>query len=181
MNNKNKNSTSASLIITPDSKIGEILNTYPELEEVLIKLVPSFGKLKNPILRKTIGRIATIRQASEVGKISLGTLINRLREVAGQESWSESGKKQESSSSTKPDWVKTTIVSKSIDARPILDRGEHPVQLVMTELSKLRESQMLELITPFLPSPLIDMARSKGFKSWTREESPEIFKTFFSR
>lgn len=178
---KNKHPNTVPLIITPDSKIGEILYVYPELEDVLIKLVPSFGKLKNPILRKTIGRIATIRQASELGKISLGTLINHLREVVGQDSWSESTRKQESFSSAEPEWVKTATVIKSIDARPILDRGEHPVQLVMTELSKLSDSELLEFITAFIPSPLIDMARSKGFKSWTTEEAPEIFKTFFSR
>jgi hypothetical protein len=168
-------------VITPQSKIGEILDHYPELEDVLIELVPSFGKLKNPILRKTIGRVATIRQASEVGKISLGTLINTLRKVLGQESWIESDKEQESISSAEPEWVMSGIVVKRIDARSLLERGEHPIQLVITELSKLSRTEIFELTTSFLPSPLLDMARAKGYNTWSREESPEIFKTFFGR
>ena len=169
------------LVITPDSKIGEILEKYPELEDILIQLVPSFGKLKNPILRKTVGRVATVRQASEIGNISIGTLINRMREVLGQESWSEATNDQKSSSTVKPDWVQRGTVVKRIDARPMLERGEHPVHLVMSELAGLHEAHLLELISSFLPLPLIDMAKAKEFKSWTLEESGEIFTTYFGR
>jgi len=181
MIDRKNDSRSLPPVITPESKIGEILDRYPELEDVLIQLVPSFGKLKNPILRKTIGRIATIRQASEVGKISLGTLINTLRKVLGQESWIESDKKPELITSDLPEWLMSGIVAKRIDARPLLERGEHPVQLVMTELSKLGNTEILELTTSFLPSPLLEMARTKGYNTWSRAEAPEIFKTFFGR
>ena len=34
---------------------------YPELEEVLIGLAPPFKKLKNPLLRKSVAKIATIK------------------------------------------------------------------------------------------------------------------------
>jgi len=44
------------LIITPQIKVAELLETYPQLEEVLIDLSPTFKKLKNPVLRRTIAR-----------------------------------------------------------------------------------------------------------------------------
>ena len=40
------------LIISPQTKVGELLDAYPELEKVLFELSPAFSKLKNPILRK---------------------------------------------------------------------------------------------------------------------------------
>ena len=42
--------------ITPDTRIGTLLEKFPELEETLIELAPSFDKLKNPFLRKTVGK-----------------------------------------------------------------------------------------------------------------------------
>ena len=47
------------LLITPKTKVGELLDAYPELEPVLMGLAPAFNKLKNPVLRKTIGKVAT--------------------------------------------------------------------------------------------------------------------------
>jgi hypothetical protein len=49
----------SNLIITPQTKVGELLDAYPELESILFELSPAFAKLKNPILRKTVARIAT--------------------------------------------------------------------------------------------------------------------------
>jgi len=181
MNFKKSPSNKSSLIITPDTKIAEILEAYPETEDLLIKLVPSFGKLKNPVLRRTIGRLATVRQAAEVGKVSLSFLINHLREAVGQKTWNESGDQFTDASSEIPDWVKSGTIVKSIDARPILDRGDHPIQLVMIELNSLKQGNLLVLITPFIPSPLIEKAKDKGFKTWTREESENIFKTYFGK
>ena len=34
------------LLITPQTKVGELLETYPELEEVLVALAPPFKKLR---------------------------------------------------------------------------------------------------------------------------------------
>ncbi|MFH0843803.1 MAG: DUF1858 domain-containing protein [Bacteroidota bacterium] len=51
------------LLITPKTKVLQLIETFPELEEVLINAVPAFEKLKNPVLRKTVARIATLQQA----------------------------------------------------------------------------------------------------------------------
>ena len=40
------------LRITPKTKVLELIEAYPHLEEVLIKHVPAFSKLKNPLLRE---------------------------------------------------------------------------------------------------------------------------------
>ena len=48
------------LIITPKTKVLELIETYPELEDVLIEYAPAFKNLKNPVLRRTVAKIATL-------------------------------------------------------------------------------------------------------------------------
>ena len=51
--------TAPKLIISPKTKVGELLDVYPELEPVLMSMSPAFEKLRNPVLRKTVARVAT--------------------------------------------------------------------------------------------------------------------------
>ncbi len=60
------------LIITPKTKIYDLLESYPELEDVLLSSAPEFKKLKNPVLRKTIARITNIGQAATIGGSECG-------------------------------------------------------------------------------------------------------------
>ncbi len=49
------------------------------------------------------------------------------------------------------------------------------------ELEALDRGQLFELITPLVPAPMIDIARQKGFLAWSREESPSLIRTCFTR
>ncbi len=73
------------LIITPKTRVGELLDAYPELESVLLELSPAFKKLKNPVLRKTVGKVATLQQAASLGNIPVTEVINTLRTEVGQQ------------------------------------------------------------------------------------------------
>lgn len=165
------------MAITPDAKIGPLLDNFPQLEAVLIDLSPSFAKLRNPILRKTIAKIATLRQVAQIGNIPLGALINTIRTAAGKtEAMFTVGESAEASG--KPEWVNLSKIVKSLDARPILDKGEHPLGHVMKDLKELKADEIYELITPFFPAPLIDAAIGKGYQAWTISEG-ELVKTYF--
>jgi hypothetical protein len=69
--------------ITPDSRLGELLERWPALEDVLVQLSPHFRALRNPVLRRTVAKVATLRQVSSVSGVALGVLIERLRAGAG--------------------------------------------------------------------------------------------------
>ncbi|HPA51566.1 MAG TPA: DUF1858 domain-containing protein, partial [Thermoanaerobaculia bacterium] len=71
------------LPITPETKVGELLEAYPELEETLVAIAPAFSKLKNPVLRRTVARVATLAQAARVGGVEVRTLVGTLRQAAG--------------------------------------------------------------------------------------------------
>jgi hypothetical protein len=70
--------------ITPSTRVAEMLDTYPELEETLIGIAPPFKKLKNPFLRKTVAKVATLKHIASVGNVQLTELINKLRQAVGQ-------------------------------------------------------------------------------------------------
>ena len=52
---------SEKLIITPKTKVAELLDAYPQLEDILIEIAPQFKKLQNPVLQKTIARVTSLQ------------------------------------------------------------------------------------------------------------------------
>jgi len=64
--------------LSGETKIDDLLNEYPFLVEAMIEYQPKFAMLKNPVMRKTIGSVATLRQAASIGGIPLDSLINRI-------------------------------------------------------------------------------------------------------
>jgi hypothetical protein len=165
------------LIISPKTKVLQLIETYPELEEVLINYVPAFKKLKNPILRKTVAKIATLQQAASIGNVKVGDLINHLRKEVGQVLVSEEYESQYNTS--KPDWFNESSIRQELDVREMLAAGEHPVNQVMADLKKLPNSSIYKLIAPFLPAPLIDKATSLGVSHWIVKEQDELFIIYF--
>ena len=57
--------------ITPETKVAQLLEDHPALEEVLVSLAPAFSKLRNPVLRRTIARVTTLKRAAEVRNMTM--------------------------------------------------------------------------------------------------------------
>lgn len=167
------------LIITPKTKVLELIENYPQLEEVLIQYAPAFKNLKNPVLRRTVAKIATLQQAAAIGNVKVEELVNRLRKEVGQEFLTaESGGGY---NYTKPAWFAIDKVKMQLNASEMLAAGEHPVNQVISDLNKLGEDTIYLLIAPFLTAPLIDKATSLGFQHWVNQVSSEEFHIYFSR
>lgn len=165
--------------ITPELKISELLDNYPELEDKLIGIAPAFKKLKNPVLRKTLAKVTTLRQVSSVAEITLAELINNLRAAAGQnEIVVEENQTQQSD---KPDWVIEENIKITYDARIDLENGNHPVGKVTKEMLTLKGEELYLLITPFFPGPLIDIVKEKGFATYSITKSVSEVHTFLNR
>ena len=167
------------LIITPKTKVLQLIEAYPELEELLINMVPAFEKLKNPVLRKTVAKIATLQQAAAIGHLKTEELIHTLRKAIGQELTDIAGDSQ--FVITQPDWFNGTKIVQEFDIREMLLAGEHPVNQVISDLNKLNPAEIYKLIAPFLPAPLIEKAGSLQFQHWVKQESEDLFIIYFSR
>lgn len=167
--------------ITPETRIGALLKAYPESLEILIRLVPAFSRLRNPLLRKTVARVTTLRQAARLGRIPLEELINKLRAALNIQEKEPFEEEETGQSTGPPAWLDGSSAAKTLDARPILDAGRQPISRVMKELAALEDGKIYELITPFIPAPLIDATKKKGFKTWVQEIEEGLVKTSFIR
>ncbi len=166
------------LVITPKTKIWDLLEVYPQLEEMLIGMAPQFRKLTNPLLRKTITRITSLGQAAAVGGLNVEDMVNRLRKEVGQD---EVGglDGQSNINLARPEWYNDGAVVNEIDVRDMLHRGEHPVHEVLSAIKKLDDSKVLKMIAPFIPVPLIDKSLGLGHRHWVKKISEEEYFVFF--
>jgi hypothetical protein len=168
------------LHIQPSTKVAALLDAYPELEDVLIKMAPPFKKLKNPVLRKSIGKVATLQQAAIVGRIDVTSMIDQLRRAVGQAPIEPTETPSvDDYLGSAPNWFDESCVATSID-----DRTGDPDEMAITRITKalkdLADRQVIELITTFLPAPGIDVARNRGLHTWTVQERADLYKTYFT-
>jgi hypothetical protein len=162
------------LRITPKTKIGELLEAYPELESVLTGISPVFDKLKNPVLRRTVARVATIQQISVVGGIPVDDIIKRLRKETGQENDQNDSDAQEELTGEAPAWFNKTMISQHYDATPVINSGESPMSEVLKRAAGLGRGEILELKTPFIPAPVLEMLKNKKFRVYVVKDGETI-------
>ncbi len=167
------------LIITPDTKVYELLEVYPQLEDKLIEIAPVFKKLKNPVLKKTIARVTTLRQAAIVGQVPLSEIINKLRKEVNQNEMLIQDQKK--TVVKKPEWVKIENVKIEYNAISDLENGIHPVNKVIKELQTLTGDELYVLITNFIPAPLISLVEQKGYQTYFEQCEDGNYRTYIRR
>lgn len=168
------------LIITPKTKIFDLLEAYPHLEDMLIESAPEFRKLKNPVLRKTITRITNLSQAAVIAGLNVEDLVNKMRKGAGQDDIGHVDDTGTRYNTVRPEWYSEERVIRTVDIREMLNRGEQPVHEVMADLRKLKKDEIIEIIAPFIPAPLIDKSLSLEYKHWLDKRAEEDFRVFFA-
>lgn len=167
------------IIIAPKTRIAELIDAFPQLEQVLIEYVPTFEKLKNPVLRKTVARITTLQQAAAIGGVNVENLINRLREEVGQDLFF--GGRAAAYTTEQPDWFSEARVVAGLDAGAMLAAGEQPVNQVIADLQALAQDDIYKLMVPFMPAPVVDKASSLGISHWVTRKDDQDFVIYFCR
>lgn len=71
--------------------------------------------------------------------------------------------------------------SRTIDVRPIIARGEEPFTVILAAVAALAPDENLIVISPFLPSPLIERLQSGGFEARPERRTDGSWRTFFWR
>ncbi len=171
--------------ITLQTKIADLLNDYEGMKEILIAINPKFEKLNNPILRRTLGRIASVRQAAIVGDMDPRDLVDRLRKAVGQESICENCEIQDTNCFVpepvpRPEWTQRPAAT-TLNANTILDAEKNPLAEVRAALKSLGEGENLLLQADFQPEPLIEEFAKQGFDVYTHEENDGMFSTYIRK
>lgn len=163
------------LNIDLQTKVGVLLEAYPQLEDTLLTLSPAFAKLKNPIIRKTIGRVATLGQVAEVGNIDAAYLITELRKAIGDNSVVNNELSIELDTIEKPKWLDKESVVFTFDACSIIQSGGSPMKAIIDNANRLNHEEVMLLITPFKPTPIIELLQNKGFTTWSEMSDSQSY------
>jgi len=158
------------MIINENTKLLDLLNEHPELEEYIISLAPPFRNLKNPILRKTIGRLATLEKAAIMGGLKVNDFINSIRVKLGMEKVIDTSSDNSAASNSEPEWIKQAAAH-TVNGIEMLGQGIHPLNEVFRLMGEINPGEHVLLITNFTPVPLIDAMEAKGFTVFTQEDS----------
>jgi hypothetical protein len=130
-------------------------------------------------LRKTIARVANIGQAASIGGLNVEKLVNMLSEKVGQSQISQLDENGTKYNTECPTWFDKKHITKTIDISEMLSRDEQPVHEVLSLIKKLGENEILEIIAPFIPAPLLDKSLSLDHKHWLESSGESEFRVYF--
>ena len=139
-----------------------------------------FKKLKDPAIMKAIAKVTTLKQAATIGNVSIGEMINQLRDTVGMDNLdlqsSKSGNQKE-----KPEWIDKNKIKFEYDASIDLENGIHPVAKVTKEILELGEGELYLLVTPFVPATLLQIVEEKGFETFSEQAGDQRFNTYIKK
>jgi len=165
--------------ITLETKIADLLNNYEGMKDILIKINPKFKKLNNPVLRRTLAKIAGVRQAAVVGGMEPINLLNQLRVAVGQTPVKiEAAEKAQTEKA--PAWI-ANEPKESLDANELLEKEENPLAKSYAILRNMEDGEILLIRSDFKPEPLIEEFEKKGYKVFSQEIEENRFTTYVQK
>ena len=148
--------------ITAKTKIFDLLSIYPKLEETIMNLAPPFKNLKNPLLRRTVGKLANLEKAAQIGGLDILPLVNTLRSAVGQPELKTTAVNNTIITLNGPGWIKGKP-QHVVDGVEMLSRSVHPLNHVNELMQSLPLGAYLVLNTNFKPIPLIDAMEKQNY------------------
>ncbi len=174
--------------IAPDTRIGDLLKAHPELLDVLADYAPAFRKLRNPLLRRTIGKMATLAQAASIGDVDLDDLLRTLRRAVGElepapaeEAALPARPPLSAATPEPPGWWDEARIAVRLDARPFQAEGKDPLATILKRVRDVPEGSIFYLRNTFEPLPLYEVLCKRGFTPWARRLGPNDWEVFFHR
>ncbi len=163
--------------ITLQSKLFDVLEAYPELEAQIVNIAPPFQNLKNPVLRRTVGKIATLEKVAQIGGMDAGKLVNTLRRAVGQaEIIGEAAANftvEIPRVENDPQWI-AGEPQFTVNGSELLQRGEVPLGRVNELLGKLEVGRYLLLVTNFEPTPIMEAMQKQNRQVFSKTQPEDV-------
>lgn len=80
-----------------------------------------------------------------------------------------------------PNWYNSEKIKITLDARPLLAQGIHPLEQVQQQCTALNPGEIFEIITPFPPAPMIEKMAAAGFETHSECGTDGMFRTCFKK
>ena len=165
---------------TPDTVVYDAIKADPATVDRLIAVSPTFRRLKNPVLRRVMGRLVTLRDAARIAGVSLDKMLTAVNQAPWTGTDAEDAAVLPDGSDA-PDWLDQVDTAKQrrFDARPLLAKGKEPLGAIMRQAAKVRAGGFLILDAPFDPAPLRRVLARKDFVSYSTEMAADHWRTWF--
>lgn len=121
-----------------------------------------------------------------LGTLEMSQELTEKRKISGDQRLLSYRKKdttnvKEEQKMNGPGWFDKNKVKISLDARPLLAQGIHPLEQVQQECAALMTGEIFEIITPFPPAPMIEKMAAAGFETYSESGSDGMFHTYFKK
>ena len=162
--------------ITKDSKIENFVNknTVNKLKE----LNTDFQKLHIWTIEKYASSGVDVKDFAKIGKMPVNVFLKQIENL-GFEVEYETNPSDNQTETQDVNEDNLNIVS--LDVRPTIASGSDPFGIIMEAIDKLQDDETLKIINVFVPIPLVNVLKGRGFKSWTNTISDKEYHTFFTK
>ena len=164
-------------------RISTVLGRDPRMLDVLLACSPAFGHLRNPLLRKTMARLATVEHAARVAQIDPHVLLTRLNAaLAGEEVPDAPIRRIDAPAEpTRPEAIARLSTDHIVecDVREDLRAGREPLNRIMAAARSVGDGQALRLRAIFEPVPLYPVLARKGFAHFTERLADDDWCVWF--
>ena len=175
------------MVIQPSDSVADVLARDGRLLDVLIAASPVFEKLRNPLMRKTMGRLATLEQAARVARIDAEDLVDRLNRAldgpagAATQATAAPVPDEPAPADPRPAWLASLPEDAvlELDVREELRSGGEPFSRIMAALREVPADGALLLRAVFEPVPLYAVLGKRGYAHWTERLAEDDWCVWF--
>jgi uncharacterized protein (DUF2249 family) len=174
-------STSAKAVLGTD-RVNDVLARDERLVEVFVRHSAHFTKLRNRTMRKVMGRLVTVEDASRIAAVPVEALLHDLNEALGI-----------ATPVTVPEPERVTIPPASapavthpnsapvveVDVREDLRAGREPLARIMAAVGALTDDEVLRVRAIFEPVPLFTLLAKRGFAHESVAHAPDDWSVWF--
>jgi hypothetical protein len=175
-------------------KIEEVLKINDRMVDAFVWLSPDFKRLRNPLMRRTMGERVTVEQAARSGGVPLTEALYLLNIAAGENLDTLMAELQQMPNGAhyvhdeNPYRKPGELAGLSdddprvhfVDVISQADRNEDPMPAIMRALIEWRDADEVILVHHrFNPIPLRDLFAGRGFASWAEERHPHDWYIYF--
>lgn len=168
------------MIITSKTKISALIKANTKTIDAIAEINKHFRKLRNPILRRTLAKRVTIKDAAKIGGVTVDVFMDKLVNIGftvGTEETDIFTKKE----NTPMAFIIAEENTIDLDVRPNIEAGNDPFQVIMAAIKALPDGSTLKIINSFEPIPLINVLKGKGYLSKTERPSHGVVHTYFQK
>lgn len=163
--------------ITKDTLIKKIINK--ETIDKIIAINEHYKKIEPWKYEKYAASKFYVKDLAKIGEIHINILLKHIENFGFEVEYTmeEAPTFQDENKVLNVDTTKIVV----LDVRPIIATGADPFNEIMAAIEVLKNEETLQIINVFVPIPLVNLLKGKGYKTWTNTISDNEFHTFFTK